>query len=528
MFFESSWSRKSIGDVDVVFHEGLYHLFYLVLPNHDYIAHAISNDGINWRRVENALFIGNPGSWDDLMLWTMHVSPNPHKPGHWRMFYTGLTRRDQGKKQRVGLAHSEDLFRWTKEASNWEDLRGQADPEVVKRAREKLLISGPDNISGMVDTTSCFPLEPDPHFYEASVDEDREWVSFRDPFFCEYEGRGVLLVAARNRKGPLIRRGCVALVEETAPGVFEARAPLHAPMLYDDIEVPNLLKVDGRYFLVGSIREDAKIRYWHADSAEGPYMSFSQNVLLPRGNYASRVCHDGTGFLLWNFFASNLNDRSTGVLLPPPKRLQCSPEGELFVSTYEKILEGIEGQLLVTDLEPLLEGSDASSFEQQADGLTMRSAALFQGFLFPEELDSFHLSCDFELGGFGEAGLCIHVDKSSADGYYLSLDLTKGMAVITARRTDHLQREDYMMQYRPLQTGYWKVNGSKSLELRLVCFGSYYELSVNGSIVLSLADATFSSGYSGFYVESAELAISNLRVERLRGPAQSDDHLAQG
>ncbi|HAH48553.1 MAG TPA: glycosyl hydrolase, partial [Planctomycetaceae bacterium] len=110
MFSESTWSRKSIGDVDVVYHDGLYHLFHLVLPNHDFIAHAISDNALNWRRVDNALFIGDPGNWDDLMLWTMHVTPDPHEPGRWGMFYTGISRRDQGKVQRIGLACSEDLY----------------------------------------------------------------------------------------------------------------------------------------------------------------------------------------------------------------------------------------------------------------------------------------------------------------------------------------------------------------------------------------------------------------------------------
>ena len=47
--------RKSeVGDVDVVRHGGEYHLFHLTLPNHDYIAHAVSKDGLHWRRVKNA------------------------------------------------------------------------------------------------------------------------------------------------------------------------------------------------------------------------------------------------------------------------------------------------------------------------------------------------------------------------------------------------------------------------------------------------------------------------------------------
>ena len=71
VFTETEGSRKSIGDVDVLYHEGLYHLFHLVLPNHDFIAHAVSTDAINWRRVNNALvyrrpgFVGRPDAVDD-------------------------------------------------------------------------------------------------------------------------------------------------------------------------------------------------------------------------------------------------------------------------------------------------------------------------------------------------------------------------------------------------------------------------------------------------------------------------------
>ena len=137
MFAESAWSRKTIGDVDVVWHDGLYHLFHLVLPNHDFIAHAISDNALNWRRVDNALFIGDPGSWDDLMLWTMHVTPDPNRDGQWRMFYTGLSRRDKGLKQRIGLATSSDLYHWTKSPVDWTDLRGEGDPAAIKAERNE-------------------------------------------------------------------------------------------------------------------------------------------------------------------------------------------------------------------------------------------------------------------------------------------------------------------------------------------------------------------------------------------------------
>ena len=46
MYAGFGFGAFEIGDVDVVFHEGKFHLFHLVLPNHDYIAHAVSTDGL--------------------------------------------------------------------------------------------------------------------------------------------------------------------------------------------------------------------------------------------------------------------------------------------------------------------------------------------------------------------------------------------------------------------------------------------------------------------------------------------------
>ena len=84
MYTGHGFNKWGIGDVDVVKVGDTYHLFHLVLPNHAYIAHAVSGDGLHWERVRNALFIGEPGAWDDGMLWTMHVSSDPDRPGAWR------------------------------------------------------------------------------------------------------------------------------------------------------------------------------------------------------------------------------------------------------------------------------------------------------------------------------------------------------------------------------------------------------------------------------------------------------------
>ncbi|TWT95449.1 glycoside hydrolase family protein [Neorhodopirellula pilleata] len=286
MYSEINGTRKTLGDVDVFYHDGIYHLFHLVLPNHDYIAHAVSNNCFQWRRVENALFLGHPGSWDDSMLWTIHVTPHPFRKGWWRMFYTGISRRDQGLKQRIGMAESDNLYEWKKAPVHWQDRRSELPYDLPGRTPQPPFEQ---------DLDSPYPLESDPKYYESEIDEGRHWVSFRDPYYFREDGSGWLLASARVNHGPITRRGCVAVMEEVGPGRFEARPPLHHPGLYDDIEVPNLFKLDSEYYLIGSMREDAKIRYWHTRQIGEPWRSYSDNVLLAAGNYAGRICHDDRG-----------------------------------------------------------------------------------------------------------------------------------------------------------------------------------------------------------------------------------------
>ncbi len=90
-----------------------------------------------------------------------------------------------------------------------------------------------------------------------------------------------------------------------------------------------LVALNGRWYLIGSIREDVKIHYWHADQPEGPYGNYSDNVLLPAGNYAGRVCDEGERQTLWNFFYVPSRIKGTGNMLPPPKELVADEQGHL-------------------------------------------------------------------------------------------------------------------------------------------------------------------------------------------------------
>ena len=83
------------------------------------------------------------------------------------------------------------------------------------------------------------------------------------------------------------------------------------------------------------------------------------------------------------------------------------------------------------------------------------------------------------------------------------------------------------MQFETLQSGYWAADDDETA-LQLIAYGSYLELSVGDRVVLSLADQRFHRGGLGVYVESASIEVIDPRLETLRSPVQSDEHLTNG
>jgi beta-fructofuranosidase len=480
MYTSYGFREVEVGDIDVVFDGEKFHLFHLILPNHDYIAHAVSRDGLNWRRVDNALFIGEPGAWDDDMLWTMHVSPNPYRSGWWRMFYTGLAQHEQGRIQRVGLAHSPNLIDWEK------------------------------------DTRAIFPLEASNHYYESTLDEGRNWVSFRDPAFVEADGKRYLLVSARSNQGPVIRRGCVALIAELDEATYKPLPPLYYPRRYDDVEVPVAFKLGAHYYLLGSIREDIKVHYWYAERFLGPYQNFADNVLLPKGNYAARVTQLAHATLLWSFYFHG--DR-TGVdhVLLPPKELVASDSGALKLRSYRGFDEKVarlmdQGQ--IGAFEPVIGNPNAQVDTGQTIRLRCHSA--FEAFVLPEEHGCFRFSGQLDVIKAGKFGLLLHAD-SQGDGYYISIDPLKGLVQCRLWLHNEAGGIEEAFRYTPLQQGNY-VPEALPLAFALLAYGHYIELSLNGYVVLSLANKHHTKGRLGVYLEGAEVALSQLTLEQLTPP----------
>lgn len=199
------------------------HVFYLqadrALGNPDLrhfavsIGHAITTDLHRWSLLPDALAPSPTPAWDDMSTWTGSIVRHD---GVWQMLYTGTSRAEDGLVQRIGRATSADLVHWE---------RGD----------------GP-------------VLEADPRWYEL-LDRD-SWFdqAWRDPWVFESpeDGRFHAYVTARAAEGPARGRGVIGHAVSDDLRTWQVLPPVTRPMGFGQMEVPQLVAIDDRWYLLFS------------------------------------------------------------------------------------------------------------------------------------------------------------------------------------------------------------------------------------------------------------------------------------
>lgn len=482
MYSSRGFRESEIGDIDVIRVGDTYHLFHLILPNHDYIAHAVSKDCMNWKRVKSALFVGDPGDWDDDMLWTMNVVGNG---GSYEMYYTGLSQREKGCYQRIGKAVSSDLVHWTKVAD------------------------------------SRFPVASRGPWYESQSDNPRHWLSWRDPYVFREDGESYLLVCARTNQGSISRRGCVGVIQ-LKDDRAELKPPLFTPYVYDDIECPCLVKLEGLYYLIGSIREDVKVHYWYCDTFQGEYHAFHDNVLMPHGNYAARVTRDGDHLLLYSFYVAGPEVETAHRYLPPPKELVVGSRGRLQLVSYyrwkEKQVEELDFRHLPRMLPVFRNPSASISVDDENSRFQSKSGYELWTFFVGNR--NFMWKGVIRVAGLGKCGLVFNANENG-DGYYISLDAVQGYVQLRAWGANPGNvYKDYV--FENLQTNIFPPHKNLEYRFQLIRYGHYIEFSIDGVVKLSLVDGKFNGPNVGVYGESAEILLSECSLMTLDDIPEDD------
>ena len=264
-----------------------YHAFYLKASRaladpgrrHFYVVvgHAISDDLYTWVEVADALIASDAPAFDDYTTWTGSVVEDAD--GLWRMFYTGTSRAERAKVQRIGVATSSDLYTWTK--------------------------VGPSAL-----------CEADPRWYEKFDGVSWPDEAWRDPWVFAHGDEWHMFVTARAKDGNPDDRGVIG--HATSPDLqsWTVRPPLSRPGAgFGHLEVPQVEVVDGRGVLIFSslgteltrARRDAGERggVWSVpvDGATGPFDVATATRLTDESLYAGRLLHGHDG--AWWLFAFN-------------------------------------------------------------------------------------------------------------------------------------------------------------------------------------------------------------------------------
>ncbi len=481
MYAPRGFGLSEVGDVEVFPDGDQLHLFHLTLPNHDVVQHVVSDDGLAWRPLPDALRTSDPGACDDDMIWTMSVT---ERAGTYYMVYTALSRAEDGQVQRTALATSTDLIHWTKSSHN-----------PVAAA--------------------------DPRWYEADVTASGR-VSWRDPKPIKVGDRYYATVCARERHGPLLRRGCIGLIESADLVTWETRPPLFAPRRYWDLECPQVVEIDGTFYATAAIMEDRTQRYWSAPRFDGPYtVPDDGGILAPRGHYAGRICRWQDQWLYYCWHKAEYDWRPFpnpfGKFVVAPLVLFKRPDGSLGRRSFPGWERYLRAPLAApsTLSETLYQGHVIETGRSwRVDGGPGMDVIATEA----EERDLWlegSLTLDARTGG-----LAFRLDDDGG-GYFVEiaaggievtlqkwLPITRGPEGVPWFKYVELQRGRLP---RPVPTG-------EPIPFRLIVAGPYVECSLFGEVVVATLSAERASGRVGIWAESGAAEARDVRWAPMRTP----------
>ncbi|MGF1624543.1 MAG: family 43 glycosylhydrolase [Alphaproteobacteria bacterium] len=309
------WDFWLARDVDA------YHLFHLqadrALGDPDLrhwnasIGHAVSTDLVRWQSL-GTCFAPAPGpAWDDGTTWTGSVFRHRDR---WHLFYTGTARADDCRKQRIGLATSDDLHRWTRQPGN-----------------------------------PVLDLDPSAYEeYDPALWHDRAW---RDPYvFADPAGDGFRMVfTARVNHGTADGRGVVAQARSDDLVRWRLTEPLVGPGSFGQLEVPQPVRIAGRWYMLFSTAaihiaaaerartstgpgRHAGTHYYMADAIDGPWRMPARPYLTDGDGpvlYSGKIVEDPAGRPVFLAFHDAGPDGRFVGELSDPIPVRVGPDGAL-------------------------------------------------------------------------------------------------------------------------------------------------------------------------------------------------------
>jgi len=299
----------STGDAIPFFHDRKYHIFSLTPPPGTGVYpdrlrttwHHVSSDNlVDWEDLGSALVPGGPDEPDADGCWTGSVI---FGEGKFHAFYTGYSIH-AAFPQTICRATSDDGLTWTKDVGN-----------------------------------PC--LVPNADLYES--------LDWRDPyaFYNEQDGCYWMILSARKKSGPIMRRGCVVLYRSSDLRSWDHHGPIYEPMHTNCPECPEMYRIGDTWYLAYSrFSEFGGTIYRMSDNPFGGWRTPRHDRIGSRRFYAAKSMADDRGgryYFGWTPDRADASDRGEwfwGGIFAAPHAVAPSPgNGELEVKLPQAVVD---------------------------------------------------------------------------------------------------------------------------------------------------------------------------------------------
>ena len=376
------------GDSIPFYHDGVYHLFYLSVPENtlrwpervkNTWQHVISRDLLNWEELPTVLMPGEGTELDKDGCWTGSVL---FVDGVYHIFYTGYN-IDAYYQQTICHATSTDGIHFEKDPAN---------PIIV----------------------------PDEKYYE-HIDWRDSYIFYNDEEECYW-----MLIAARKNSGPSNRRGVVVLYTSKDLKTFEHRGAIYEPWHTNCPECPEMYKLGDYWYLAYSrFSERAQTLYRVSKSPYGPWRTPKFDGIDNRRFYAAKSLMDDIGrriYFAWTPERENYSDDElwqTGGDFGIPHQVVSEADGNLRVMMPEEIQDYFRKNQLDYTFETKL-----GSIRQYGNrALEVSSIGTLSYGFFRVEENNFMFECNIKASDCADYfGITINTDDDIDNGYLLVLN----------------------------------------------------------------------------------------------------------